>query len=65
MTNTIVLPNGALIIENEANRPMVSGSKGIGLNMAALPWEMLYTLQDGVTAVLQARESHAIQVMSE
>jgi len=32
---------------------MVSGLKGIGINMATLSQEMLYVLQDGVTAKLQ------------
>lgn len=44
MTNTIVLPEGAIVIENEADRPMVSGLKGIEKNMAVLPQEMLYVL---------------------
>lgn len=44
---------------------MVSSLKEVGLNMATLPWEMLYLLQDGVTTELQARESCALQVMSE
>ena len=52
MTNTIVFLDGALITENEANRPMVSGLKGIGLNVTAFPREMLYVLQDGVTTEL-------------
>ena len=63
MTNTIVLPDGALVTKIEADRPMVSSLKGIGLKMVALPWETLYLLQDGVTAELQGRESRAIQVM--
>jgi len=65
MTNTIVLPDGALITENEVDRPMVSNLKGIGLNVVMLPLEMLYILLDGVTIELRARESHTIQVMSE
>ncbi len=65
VTNTIVLPDGALTTENEADRPMVSSLKGVGLNMAVLPRETLHLLQDGVTAELRARESRALQVMSE
>ena len=65
MTNTIVLPDGALITENEANRPMVSALKRSGINMVVLPQEMLYVLQDGVTAELWARENHVLQVMSK
>lgn len=37
VTNVILLQDGALTIENEANRPMVSSLKGVGLNMAMLP----------------------------
>lgn len=37
MTNTIVLPDGTLIIENEDDRPMVSELNGIELNVATLP----------------------------
>lgn len=52
MTNTIVLQDGALIIENEADRPMASSLKCVELNMVALPWETLYLLQDEVTTEL-------------
>ena len=65
VTNTIIMLDGALITEKEADRPMVNSLKGVGLNMVTLPWETLYFLQDGVTAELRARESRAIQVMSE
>lgn len=65
VTNTIMLPNGTLITKNEADGPMVSSLKGVRLNMVALPRETLYLLQDGVTAELWARESHALQVMRE
>lgn len=65
MTSTIVLLDGALITESEADRPMVRSLKGIGLNMAVLPQETLDILQDGVTAELRSRESYALQVMSE
>jgi len=65
MSNNIVLPEGALVTENEAERPMVSRLKRIRLNMVALPWETLYVLQDRVIAELRAREGHALQVMSE
>lgn len=61
----IVLADGALTTEMKADRPVVSSLKEVGLNMANLPWETLYLLQDGVTAKLQARESRALQVMSE
>jgi len=64
-TNTIMLPKGALVTENEVDRPMVSALKRVGRNMATLPQEMLYVLQDGVTVELRAREGCALQVMSE
>ena len=50
MTNTIVLLEGALVIENEADKPTVSALKGVWINMAALPQETLYVLQDKVAA---------------
>lgn len=34
VTNTKVLPEGALVTENEADRPTISALKGIGINMA-------------------------------
>ena len=60
MTNTIVLLDGALVTENEADRPMDSELKGIRLNVVALPQETLYDLQDGITIELWARESHTL-----
>ena len=52
MTNTILLLEGALVTENEVERPMVGGLKGIEINMVVLPQETLYVLQDGVTTEL-------------
>jgi len=43
-TNTRVLPEGALVTTNVANRPMVCTLKGIGINMVAFPRETLYVL---------------------
>ena len=60
-----MLPEGALATTNEADRPTISALKGIGINMAALPRETLYFLQDGITVELRARESCALQVLSE
>lgn len=65
MTNTTVLPEGELVIENEADRHTISVLKGVGINMVVLPREKLYVLQDGVTQELWAMEGHALQVMSE
>lgn len=52
VTKTIVLQDGALIMEQEADRPMVSSLKGVGLSMVVLPQKGLYLLQDGVTTQL-------------
>ena len=60
-----MLPEGALVIKNEADNPMVNALKGVGINMATLPRETLYVLQYGVTVELWARENHMLQVMSE
>lgn len=59
-TNTIVPPEGAMVIETKANRPIINELKEIVINMVALPREMLYVLQDKVTVELWARESHAM-----
>lgn len=64
-TNTIVLPEGAFVIENEADRPTVSALKGVGINMVVIPREMLYVLHDGGTIELCAKEGRTLQVMSE
>lgn len=55
-----MLPNGALAIENGADRPTVSSLKGVGLNLVALPGKALHLLEDGVIAKLRAREHHAL-----
>lgn len=65
VNNVILLPDGALTTENEVDMPMISSLKGVGLNMAMLPQEMLHLLQDGVTGELRAQESRTLQVMSE
>ena len=65
VTNTIVLPEGALLTTNEVDRPTVSELKGLGINMVALPRETLYVLQDGITADVRVRESRTLQVLSE
>lgn len=63
--NTIVLPKGALVTTNKADEPTITALKGIKINMAALPWETLYVLQDAINAKLQARERCALQALSE
>lgn len=52
MTNTIVLLDGTLVIENEDDKPMLSGLKWIRLNLVVLAQETLYILQDGVPTEL-------------
>lgn len=64
-SNAIVLPDGALTAENEADKPTVSTLKGVGLNPAVLPREALHLLQDGVITELRAREHRTLQVISE
>lgn len=65
MVKIIVFPEGALVSSNVMDQMSLNMMKYIALNLAALPREMLYHLQDGITAELQARESCAIQVLSE
>jgi len=60
-----VLPDGALTIETEADRPTVSALKGIRLNLVALLNELLYLLQDGVITELQTREQRTLQIIIE
>lgn len=64
-TNKIVLPEGALVTSNEADRFSISTMKGLSVNLVALPHETLYLLQDGIMAEMCARESRALQVLSE
>jgi len=65
MANTIVLPKGALVSTNAMDQMTISMMKGLSLNLAALPWETLYQLQDGITAEMPAKESRVIQVLRE
>jgi len=65
MTNKIVLLKGALMTSNEAEKPLVSMLKSLCVNIATLPHDTLYVLQDWITAELRARESRVLQVLSE
>jgi len=56
---TLVLTTIAVVVETEGDM------RGWGLNLAALPRETLYQLQDGVTAELCARESCALQMLMD
>ena len=53
-SSAIVLLDGALTTENEANMTTISALKGVGLNLAVLLCEALHLLQDGVIAELRA-----------
>lgn len=55
-SNVIVLPDGELTSENEANRPTVSALKGVGLNLVMHLCETLHLLQFGVIVELRAHE---------
>jgi len=42
--NVIALPDGALTMDNEADRTIISTLKGVGLNLEALLREALHLL---------------------
>lgn len=65
VSSVIVLPDGALAIENEADKSTVSAFKGVGLNLAAFLREALHLLQDGVIAELRAHEHRTLQMFNE
>jgi len=44
LANTIVLLEGALTVESTEDRAAVGRIKGLGLNLAAFPWDTLYQL---------------------
>lgn len=46
MANTIVLPKGAPTADNIEYKATISRLKGLRLNLAVLPCEVLYQLQD-------------------
>lgn len=58
-TNTLVLPKGVILAEAEGDR------RGWGLNLATLPRETLYQLQDGVSTELRTQEGCALQILSD
>lgn len=57
--NTLVLPTGTILAKAEGDM------RSWGLNLASLPQETLYQLQDGVTAEFRAREGYTLQVLME
>lgn len=65
MNNPFVLTEGMLVAASECDRAAISSMRGVSLNLAALPCEILYQLQDGVIAELRAWEGYAIQVLNE
>jgi len=65
MANIIVLPEGALTTDNAEDRAAIGWLKGLGLNLSALPREILYQLQDGTTTELCARKGRTVQMLSE
>ena len=65
VSSAIVLPDEALTMKNEVDRPTVSTLKGVELNLEVLRGEVLHLLQDGVIAELRAHEHHALQVINE
>lgn len=61
----IILLDEALTMMTNADRPVVSALKGVGLNLVSFLSKVLYLLQDGVIVELQAHDQHALQVISE
>jgi len=56
MGNTFIFPEGMLATVSEGYCAAMSKMKGVGLNLAALPCEMMYQLQAGVITELRAWE---------
>lgn len=65
VSSMIVMPDGALTMENESERPTIIVIKGVGLNLVVLPREALHLLQDGVIVELRTHENRALQVTSK
>jgi len=61
----IALPDGALAIDIEVDRPVVIALKRVGLNLSALPNEALHFLQDDMITKLRAREQRVLQVINK
>lgn len=61
----VTLPDGALSIEEVADKAIFISLKNIGLNLDALPNEFLNTLQAKVIEEFKAREQHALSLISE
>jgi len=59
-SSAIVLPDGALTTEKEADRPTASDLKGVWFNLAVLLREALHLLQDGLIEKLRAHEHRTL-----
>lgn len=59
------LLDGALSMEEEADKAIVSALRNVGLNLATLPNEFLHTLQVGVIEEIKAREQHALSMITK
>lgn len=64
-SSALVLPDRAQTTKNEADRLTISALEGVGLNLAALPREVLHLFQDGVIAELRPSEHRALEVINE
>jgi len=60
VSSVIVLPNIALTMNNEVDRPTISALKGVGLNLEVLLGEVLHLFHDGVIAELRTHEHCAL-----
>lgn len=60
----VALPDGAMIVEMEADRATINTLKKVGLNLVVLPSEALQALLDGVIMELRARKHCALNVIS-
>lgn len=65
MANTIALLTGTLKSDNAVDKAVVGRLTGLRLNLASLPCESLYQLQDSATMELCTREGHAVKVLNE
>lgn len=65
IANTLVLRKGTVLAVVKGDQATKSQVKGWGLNLAALPREIICQLQDGVTAELHTKKGRALQVLSE
>lgn len=57
MANKIVLSKGALTTDRLEDSAAVGRLKGLGLNLATLPQDILYQLQDGAMVDLHAQRT--------